>query len=268
MPCRAVPLQTAKVHVYRLITKKTYEAEMFRRASRKLGLAQAVRLLVFCLRDPCLWLRRHAVTSCPQVFETGGIRRSFTETEEPSTGGLASLLKLDKDKVRATPTPVCTLVLFADRRGCCRALQVEMLLRFGAYAIMDDDSGAAEQFCAADIDKILGQAKTVVYDKVGGKEVRRVCGWQCRSFLRWCQRVGVCSSFVGVRRRARVKAQAAAHHLLLLLVRAVRRRERQRCRLQRRRLRRRDRTRRSTSTTRRSGRRCSALSPRSACSAT
>jgi hypothetical protein len=38
-----LPLQKSTVHVYRLITKKTYEAEMFRRASQKLGLAQAVR---------------------------------------------------------------------------------------------------------------------------------------------------------------------------------------------------------------------------------
>ena len=35
--------QTETVRIYRLITKKTYEAEMFRRAGRKLGLSQAVR---------------------------------------------------------------------------------------------------------------------------------------------------------------------------------------------------------------------------------
>jgi SNF2 family DNA or RNA helicase len=69
-------LQTATVRVYRLITKKTYESEMFRRASRKLGLSQA-------------------------VFETGGIRRTFKDDkeEEPKEGGLVNLLKLDKDKV-------------------------------------------------------------------------------------------------------------------------------------------------------------------------
>ncbi len=61
--------------MYRLITKKTYESEMFRRASRKLGLSQA-------------------------VFETGGIRRTFNDKEEePNQGGLVNLLKLDKDKV-------------------------------------------------------------------------------------------------------------------------------------------------------------------------
>jgi hypothetical protein len=48
---------------------------MFRRASRKLGLSQA-------------------------VFETGGIRRTFNDKEEePNQGGLVNLLKLDKDKV-------------------------------------------------------------------------------------------------------------------------------------------------------------------------
>ena len=70
--------QTSTVRVYRLVTKKTYESEMFRRASLKLGLSQA-------------------------VFETGGIRKGFSgkekEGEEPREGGLANLLKLDKDKV-------------------------------------------------------------------------------------------------------------------------------------------------------------------------
>jgi chromodomain-helicase-DNA-binding protein 7 len=36
--------QTEEVKVYRLISKKTYEAEMYRRASKKLGLDQAVFL--------------------------------------------------------------------------------------------------------------------------------------------------------------------------------------------------------------------------------
>ena len=39
-----------------------------------------------------------------------------------------------------------------------------MLLRFGAYAIMDDDSGAAESFCEADIDTILGKSQVITYD--------------------------------------------------------------------------------------------------------
>jgi hypothetical protein len=38
-----------------------------------------------------------------------------------------------------------------------------MLLRFGAYAIMDDDSKASDNFCEADIDTILGTAKVVTY---------------------------------------------------------------------------------------------------------
>ena len=67
-------VQTSKVTVYRLITKRTYESEMFRRASRKLGLSQA-------------------------VFETGGIRRSFNDAEEAHEGGLMNLMKMDKSKV-------------------------------------------------------------------------------------------------------------------------------------------------------------------------
>jgi hypothetical protein len=44
-------------------------------------------------------------------------------------------------------------------------LQVEMLLRFGAYAIMEDDDSAAEAFMDADIDKILSAADTVEYEE-------------------------------------------------------------------------------------------------------
>ena len=126
-PC-VLPLpQLNKVHVYRLITKKTYESEMFRRASRKLGLSQA-------------------------VFETGGIQRSFSGAEEPQAGGLVNLMKMDKNKVcalarrddvvrsRRGPAPTTLLftfpllvesrpvleyvdcTFFRDRWRCCFAL--------------------------------------------------------------------------------------------------------------------------------------------------
>ena len=139
-PC-VLPLpQLNKVHVYRLITKKTYESEMFRRASRKLGLSQA-------------------------VFETGGIQRSFSGAEEPQAGGLVNLMKMDKNKV-------------------------EMLLRFGAYAIMDDDNSAADQFMGADIDKILGQAETVKYDEVRDADEVLCVRWE--RVARWCARCEGC----------------------------------------------------------------------------
>lgn len=65
--------QTSTVRIYRLITRKTYEAEMFRKASRKLGLHQA-------------------------VFETGGVASGFNQNgdeEAPAKG----LEKMNKSKV-------------------------------------------------------------------------------------------------------------------------------------------------------------------------
>ena len=47
--------QTKDVRIYRLITAKTYEAEMFKRASRKLGLAQ---VRVRSPLTPCLLPQR------------------------------------------------------------------------------------------------------------------------------------------------------------------------------------------------------------------
>jgi hypothetical protein len=40
-----------------------------------------------------------------------------------------------------------------------------MLLRFGAYAIMEEDDSAADAFMDADIDKILSAADTVEYEE-------------------------------------------------------------------------------------------------------
>jgi hypothetical protein len=63
-----------------------------------------------------------------------------------------------------------------------------MLLRFGAYAIMDDDNKASDTFCEADIDTILGGAKVVTYalPKVGpdgqpieGEEAAAVSVFMC-----------------------------------------------------------------------------------------
>eukprot|EP01138_Halocafeteria_seosinensis_P003330 gb/GECG01003406.1/.p1 GENE.gb/GECG01003406.1/~~gb/GECG01003406.1/.p1 ORF type:complete len:1786 (+),score=287.15 gb/GECG01003406.1/:1-5358(+) len=109
--------QTADiVRVYRLVTSRTYESEMFRRASKKLGLHQA-------------------------VFETGELKSKEAENEETE---LTSLLKLDKDKVEA-------------------------LLRYGAYAVMDEDSQKTRSdiFNDADIDSILKNSMTVRYGSDG-----------------------------------------------------------------------------------------------------
>lgn len=110
--------QTKDVRIYRLITVRTYEAEMFKRASRKLGLSQA-------------------------VFESGGVAKRFDPFAGEEEGGdsLSGLLTMDKEKVEA-------------------------LLRFGAYAIMEDDeaNAAASDFQASTIDQILSKSSTIRYD--------------------------------------------------------------------------------------------------------
>lgn len=98
--------QTQMVRIYRLITKKTYEAEMFRRAGRKLGLSQA-------------------------VFETGGMVATFADNnaEDDTDGNLSSLVKLDVDKVLLARCCWCVwccggidVVRGACRSRCCSSL--------------------------------------------------------------------------------------------------------------------------------------------------
>ena len=81
--------QTEEVQVYRLVTARTYEAEMFERASRKLGLDQAV----------------------------------FSK----------------------------------DVRG-----EIENLLRYGAYSLLEDDTSKSQQFFESNIDEILKNKTRVV----------------------------------------------------------------------------------------------------------
>eukprot|EP00742_Colponemidia_sp_Colp-10_P009005 GILJ01009787.1.p1 GENE.GILJ01009787.1~~GILJ01009787.1.p1 ORF type:complete len:1414 (+),score=330.67 GILJ01009787.1:621-4244(+) len=98
--------QTQEVKVYRLITARTYEAEMFDRASKKLGLDQA-------------------------VFHTG----AFAGQEGVDTkGGRAAMSKTD----------------------------IENLLKYGAYGLLDEDPTATRVFLESDIDQILNKNSRVV----------------------------------------------------------------------------------------------------------
>jgi SNF2 family DNA or RNA helicase len=112
--------QTKDVRVFRLVTNKTYEAEMFKRASRKLGLSHA-------------------------VFVQRGAQKPRTDggDDEEEEGGVSGLLSMEKEKVEA-------------------------LLRFGAYAIADDnDRDISKEFTEASIEKILSKSVTVRYDTSG-----------------------------------------------------------------------------------------------------
>ena len=108
--------QTKKVQIYRLVTKKTYEAQMFEIASKKLGMHHA-------------------------VFETGGVRSGFTG-EETGGNGMMSLLSLDREKV-------------------------EMMIRYGAYAIMEEDEEDPEnkKMNSVDIDELLSNSRTIRYEQ-------------------------------------------------------------------------------------------------------
>lgn len=112
--------QTQSVNIYRLVTKKTYEAQMFDIASKKLGMHHA-------------------------VFETGGVRNEF-DGEDDDSGNMMSLMSLDREKV-------------------------EMMIRYGAYAIMGEDEEDPENRAIneLDIDHLLSTSRTVRYDPTGGE---------------------------------------------------------------------------------------------------
>ncbi|TDH68248.1 hypothetical protein CCR75_003480 [Bremia lactucae] len=120
--------QTQSVNIYRLVTKKTYEAQMFEIASKKLGMHHA-------------------------VFEAGGVRNEF-DGEDDSSGNMMSLMSLDREKV-------------------------EMMIRYGAYAIMgeeDDQDPENRAINELDIDHLLSNSRTIRYDptkpgEVGGDEI-------------------------------------------------------------------------------------------------
>ncbi|ETW09932.1 hypothetical protein H310_00360 [Aphanomyces invadans] len=111
--------QTQAVRIFRLVTKKTYEAQMFEIASKKLGMHHA-------------------------VFETGGVRKDFDGSDDSN---MMSLMSLDKDKV-------------------------EMMIRYGAYAIMNSDEEDPEnaKINELDIDQLLSSSRTIRYDPTGNKE--------------------------------------------------------------------------------------------------
>nr|CCA16363.1 ChromodomainhelicaseDNAbinding protein 8 putative [Albugo laibachii Nc14] len=121
--------QTKSVNIYRLVTKKTYEAQMFDIASKKLGMHHA-------------------------VFETGGVRNEFDGEDENASGNMMSLMSLDREKV-------------------------EMMIRYGAYAIMgeeDEQDPENRAINELDIDQLLSASRTIRYDPTGGDAVETEYG--------------------------------------------------------------------------------------------
>ncbi len=102
--------QTKDVKVYRLVSRRSFESEMFVRASKKLGLEQAI-------------LGSHD-----------------------------------------------------DKENKLSTLEMEKLLREGAYALMEDGEQAMEEFNAMDIDKILQQRSRKIVSDVEPKD-KKTAEW-------------------------------------------------------------------------------------------
>jgi hypothetical protein len=114
--------QKKDVKVYRLITRNTYERYMFDRASKKLGLDQAILSSVA------------SASTTPALAQSPEPGR----TETPFDDGF-SLAQLK-----------------ANRK------EIDAMLKFGAYGAIDNDDEASKRFVEADIDKILESSSTVV----------------------------------------------------------------------------------------------------------
>lgn len=108
--------QKKQVMIYRLITNKTFESEMFTRASRKLGLEQA-------------------------ILSTHNFNSNALEGDTKST--------LD----------------FSQDDNIVGSEEMEMLLRKGAYAMIEDGDEEVTAFCEGDIDSILQQRTRKVVDE-------------------------------------------------------------------------------------------------------
>jgi len=106
------------VQVYRLITSKTYEEQMFERASKKLGMEHA-------------------------LFSKGAFNQEGQE-EEFAGISLRGLTDIKQD-----------------------SKEIEKLLKFGAYAILDEEDAIEQHYNNMDIDDILkvGKRKDILYSK-------------------------------------------------------------------------------------------------------
>jgi hypothetical protein len=122
--------------VYRLITRGTYEKQMFEKASKKLGLDH-VSILSFSLASSLSFsLCAMHRTSSPQPQ---AVLRNIGSWNPDDSRSRKSFSQMGKE--------------------------IDSLLRYGAYDIFQDDDSAAIKFCAEDIDQILQRAKVLHRDK-------------------------------------------------------------------------------------------------------
>ena len=125
--------QTELVNVYRLISKKTYEAEMYRRASKKLGLDQA-------------------------VFLSG--QNNSNKKGPPSGKGdmlTTSWMVPKASSGRSSRTPK-----ISDK-------DIELLLRKGILGLLDEEEDEAGGGQAIDIDELIKNSRRTNYSMINDK---------------------------------------------------------------------------------------------------
>jgi len=112
--------QKHEVKVFRLVTQKTYEEQMFERASKKLGMDQA-------------------------LFSKGAFNSEHTEEDQIPSLSMKGLKNLEDSNQK----------------------NIETLLKYGAYAFMDDGENGKDNQADLAIEDILAKGKKADYQKTG-----------------------------------------------------------------------------------------------------
>lgn len=110
--------QLKSVHVYRLVTKGTYEEELFNRASKKLGLSQA-------------------------VFDNGGIQSHFTG---PAVDDTSALLDMDPKKIeQLLKYGAYAFADTNDSEGTIETLDFNEFMKMNSHTYVIQDNGEGEE---------------------------------------------------------------------------------------------------------------------------
>ncbi|KAJ3451916.1 kismet isoform c [Anaeramoeba flamelloides] len=126
--------QTKLVKVYRLITRNTYEREMFDRASKKLGLDHAVLTNITNKSNNKKGKRRTTTSALSTSSKKASASAAAASSLEQSLTSQISSKKNSKGKLNSQ--------------------EINDLLKYGAYDLFHDN-GDSEKFCEEDIDQIL-----------------------------------------------------------------------------------------------------------------
>lgn len=143
--------QSKAVKVYRLITRNSYEREMFDKASLKLGLDKAV-LQDINRKGSLNGVRQHLDLIGPLiVFKCHAVLFWRSEVATDLDMKMAACVRL--------PLQVQQL----------SKLEVEDLLKKGAYGALMDEEDEGSKFCEEDIDQILQRRTQTITIQSEGK---------------------------------------------------------------------------------------------------